>query len=241
MRKLLVAVGVLVLLLLAADRVAPVVAGGIVAKRVGSEAELSTPPEVTFHGFPFLTQAVGGRYDDVQVTARGVRVGALRGIEVDSHFRGLHAPLGDVIGRNLQTVPIDRIGGTARIGYADLVRAADLPQGVTVDSVSRDGDGLRINGTARFAGRSVTASATASVGVSGDALVVTAKKVTFDEPPDGVPGMQVPADQLSFSVPMRGLPFHLRITDVRPADDGLRVSAEARDVVFGQGGLSPIR
>jgi hypothetical protein len=236
-RKLLVALGVLVLLLLVADRVAPVVAGAAVAREVRSEAGLRSDPEVTIHGFPFLTQALSGRYDDVEVRARGVQVGDLGGIEVDSHFRGLHAPLGEVVGRTLDSVPVDVVDGTATIGYADLARAAGPPEGLTVDRITRDGDGMRVHGTVTVGGQTFRASAGASVRVSGDGLVVTARSVDVEDLPGGVPGLPDLAGRFGFSVPLRGLPFHLRITDVRAADDGLHVSAQARDLVLGQGGL----
>ena len=59
MKKLLVALLVLLALLVGADRVAEQVAEGRIADQL--RADLSSAPQVEIGGFPFLTQALAGR------------------------------------------------------------------------------------------------------------------------------------------------------------------------------------
>src|SRR6266516_959807 len=65
MRRVLVAAGILVVLLVILDRVAVVVAERAVAKQIRAELALKQTPSVSIHGFPFLQQAVTVRYDDL--------------------------------------------------------------------------------------------------------------------------------------------------------------------------------
>lgn len=230
MRKLLTTLVTVAVLLVVADRVAAAVAGNVLAGQIAQRASLGENPDVSVHGFPFLTQVAGGRYDDVEVTAEGVRAGRVRGVTVDAHLRGAHLPLSDLISRHVEEVPVDQVTGTASVRYADLVRAAPLPDGVRIDSVRRRGDGLAVRATVSVAGQSLSATGRATVRVDRGALVVTASRVTVPDLPAGLPDVPGLAGRLSFRIPVEDLPFGLRLTDVHPTDTGLSASAQARDV-----------
>lgn len=234
MRKLLIALGTLLVLVVIADRIAPRVAGGVVAKQLQSEGSLPNKPDVTFHGFPFLTQALGGKYGDVEVRASGITVGSLHGVGVKAHFRGLHAPLGDVVSGDISKVPVDRITGTSSLSYDDLAAAAadQFGQDFTLESISRDGDRLKVRVSSTLAGEKIFASALAKVTVSDNSLVAQSGDLTFENLPPGVPEPRLPQG-LSFQLSMDGLPFHLQVTDVELGENSLSVSMQARDVVLG--------
>ncbi|HEY9476143.1 MAG TPA: DUF2993 domain-containing protein [Mycobacteriales bacterium] len=232
MRKLLASLLALAVLLVIVDRVSSAVAAGVLADQIRTEASLGTDPHVTFGGFPFLTQAADGRYHDVRVAVEGVPVGRLRGVAVDAHLHDVHLPLADVVGRHVGRIPVDQVTGTATVAYPELARAVGSARGARIDSVSRDGDGLKVRATASIAGQELTATARASVRVDQGALVVTANRVTVDNLPGNALGAAALAGQLSFRVPLDGLPFNLRVTDVHVGDHGLGVSAQAHDVVL---------
>jgi len=82
MRKLLVALGVLALLFVVADRVAKHVVEGTLADHV-EKMQSVNGVDVNITGFPFLTQVLGNHFDEVDVTLPHLDAGTLAGsIEV---------------------------------------------------------------------------------------------------------------------------------------------------------------
>ncbi len=228
MRALLVVLLLLGGLLLAADRGAEAFAEDRVAQLVAERGGLAGRPEVEIGGFPFLTQAVGGRYDDVRIGLTGADLGQPEGTRADVSLRGVQVALSDVLSGSVQQVPVERVDGTATLAYALL--AAELGPGTTV---TRNGDGLRVQRTVEVAGMSVPLTATGTVSLDGDTLVVDVEDASGA-------GVDVPDllvdqvdDALDLRYPIPQLPFDLQVTGVAPADDGVRVQVEATDTVLG--------
>ncbi len=228
MRALLVVLLLLGGLLLAADRGAEAFAEDRVAQLVAERGGLAGRPEVEIGGFPFLTQAVGGRYDDVRIGLTGADLGQPEGTRADVSLRGVQVALSDVLSGSVQQVPVERVDGTATLAYALL--AAELGPGTTV---TRNGDGLRVQRTVEVAGVSVPLTATGTVSLDGDTLVVDVEDASGA-------GVDVPDllvdqvdDALDLRYPIPQLPFGLQVTGVAPADDGVRVQVEATDTVLG--------
>lgn len=73
MRRFLTVIVVLVLLVVVVDRAAWWFAQGTIADQVQSEADLSSRPEVKVGGFPFLTQVLRGRYQQIDATLKDRR------------------------------------------------------------------------------------------------------------------------------------------------------------------------
>jgi hypothetical protein len=227
-RALLVVLLLLGGLLLAADRGAEAFAEDRVAQLVAERGGLAGRPEVEIGGFPFLTQAVGGRYDDVRIGLTGADLGQPEGTRADVSLRGVQVALSDVLSGSVQQVPVERVDGTATLAYALL--AAELGPGTTV---TRNGDGLRVQRTVEVAGVSVPLTATGTVSLDGDTLVVDVEDASGA-------GVDVPDllvdqvdDALDLRYPIPQLPFGLQVTGVAPADDGVRVQVEATDTVLG--------
>jgi hypothetical protein len=227
-RALLVVLLLLGGLLLAADRGAEAFAEDRVAQLVAERGGLAGRPEVEIGGFPFLTQAVGGRYDDVRIGLTGADLGQPEGTRADVSLRGVQVALSDVLSGSVQQVPVERVDGTATLAYALL--AAELGPGTTV---TRNGDGLRVQRTVEVAGVSVPLTATGTVSLDGDTLVVDVEDASGA-------GVDVPDllvdqvdDALDLRYPIPQLPFDLQVTGVAPADDGVRVQVEATDTVLG--------
>ena len=228
MRRLLVVLVVLLALLAVADRVAVFVAQSVLASQVKTQLELDQTPDVSIRGIPFLTQAVGGRYDDVRVTLPDVDAGALQNIAVDARLQGVHVPLSDVVKRQIDQVPVDRISGTLDVRYAELARAS----GISGLTITRDGDSLKLAGSVQVLGRQLRASAVGRVEVRGNDIQINAEQAEVA----GVPVPQVALDAaarlLSFKVSPTNLPLSLQITSVDIGDDALFVSAVSDDVVL---------
>ncbi|MGR6966225.1 LmeA family phospholipid-binding protein [Geodermatophilus sp. URMC 61] len=227
MRALLVVLLLLGGLAFAADRGAEALAEDRVARLVAERGGLAGEPAVEIGGFPFLTQAVGGRYDDVRISLSGADLGQPEGTRADVSLQGVQVALSDILAGSVQDVPVERVDGTATLSYELL--ADQLGPGTTV---TRDGGGLRVQRSVEVAGVRVPLAATGTVSLDGDTVVVDVDEATGAGV--DVPGYLV--DQVSDALDLRyripPLPFGLHVTGVAPADDGVRVRVEAADTVL---------
>jgi hypothetical protein len=228
--RALLAVVVLVLVLGGAALVADTVAEGIAEDRVAAalqdSGDLAGAPQVDVAGWPFLTQAVAGTYDEVRIALTAGDLGQPEGTRADVTLRGVHVPLSDALSGSVQEVPVDRVDGTATLSYDLLSR--ELGGGTTLE---RAGDGLQVTRTVEVLGYTVPLTAVGDVVLQGDDLVVEVEEAAAAgvDVPDFVVDRAV--GLLDLRYPVR-LPFGLQLTGVTPADDGVDVAVEARDTVF---------
>jgi LmeA-like phospholipid-binding len=227
MRALLVVALLLVGLVLVVDRVAVGFAEDRVAEQVVEKGGLAGTPEVDIDGFPFLTQAIGGRYDEVRISLTAEQLGQPEGTRADVVLRGVEVPLSSVLAGSVQEVPVERIDGTATLSYALL--SAQLGSDTELE---REGDGLRITRTVEVLGQQVRLTATGQVALDGNDLVVDVEKASGA-------GIDVPrflldraTDLLDLRYPVPALPFGLELTGVRPEADGVDIRVEATDTVL---------
>jgi hypothetical protein len=220
---LLLLIGLAVLL----DRVAVGVAEERVATELVSRGALQAAPQVDIAGFPFLTQAIGGSYDDVRISLTADELGQPEGTRADLSLHGVHVPLSAAVTGSLSEVPVDRIDGTATLSYALL--SAQLGHDT---QLARTGDRLRITRTVEVLGRRVRLTAVGQVTLDGGDLVVDVQEAAGA-------GVEVPgflldraADLLDLRYPVPVLPFGLQVTSVRPAAEGVDVGLEAVDTVL---------
>jgi hypothetical protein len=227
-RRLLIALVVLAALLVLADRVGVLSAERALAGQIQTELDLQQRPDVSIRGVPFLTQAVGGRYEEVRVELPDVDSGPLLNIGVDARLLGVRAPLGAVLRRQLDEVPVDRITGDLTVGYVDLARAS----GISGLRIVRAGDALRLSGSVPVFGRQVDASAVGRVEVVDNEIVITGEQAEIAGVEVPRAALDVAARLLSFRVSPSGLPLSLKITGVRIGDASLEVAAESDDAVL---------
>lgn len=221
--KWVVGIAVLLALLVGADRLAVRVAEGRIAQQLSST--LTGDPTVDIGGFPFLTQAVRGRYDDIRI-----------GGELAEPFSGFHATLHDVevppgaaLSGDVAQVPVARAEGTVVVAYAQL--AARFPNGSV--QVTPENGNLRVAGHVTILGEQVSASVLESVAVEDGRRLVTAPiDVTVDGLPDPGPVRAAVVDALRLDGRLPELPYALQLTGVTAAADGLRLSASAEDVII---------
>jgi len=227
MRALLVVLLVLLGLSVLADRVALRAAQTAVAERLAETGGLAGDPEVEIRGFPFLTQAVGGRYDDVRIALSAAELGQPEGTRADIALRGVHVPLSAVLSGSVSEVPVDRIDGTATLSYELL--SAQLGGDTTLRP---EGSRLRITRTVELLGYTLPLTATGTVTLDGDELVVDVAEAAGAGV--DVPGFLIDraSDLLDIRYRVPALPFGLRLTGVHPAGDGVVVQVEAEDAVL---------
>lgn len=224
---LLVLVAVLLGIGFLTDRAVVRWAEGYVADQLTEEAGLSGTPDVDVRGFPFLTQALDGRYEDVRISLTADELGQPAGTDADVRLTGVHLPLSAVLSGDVREVPVERVEGTATLSYALL--SAELGGDSTIGP---DGGGLRVTRTVELLGYTLPLTASGTVSLDGDELVIDVQEATGA----GVelPGFLVDeaSDLLDLRYQVPALPFELRLTSVTPAADGVVVEVEADDTVL---------
>jgi len=226
-RVLLVVLALLLGLAAVADRVAAGYAEDRVGRELAEKGGLRGMPDVEIGGFPFLTQLAAGRYDEVRISLTAAELGQPEGTRADVVLRGVQVPLSSVLSGSVGKVPVDRIDGTATLSY-DL-----LSTQLGVDTtLRREGDGLRITKTVELLGQTVPLTATGTVALDGNQLVVDVERASGA-------GLELPGflveragELLDLRYEVPPLPFGLRLTGVTPAEDGVDVRLEAADTVL---------
>ncbi|MCW2726526.1 MAG: hypothetical protein JWN35_3447 [Frankiales bacterium] len=227
MRRLFVSLLVLLVLLAGADRIAVFAADRAVAGQLQASGRLSTRPDVSIRGVPFLTQALAGRYDAIEVNARDVTAGGTRFSDFQAQLRGVRLPLSAVRSGSVSQVPVERLEARVVVAYAELqkqLRDRRL-------TLSPAGGLLRVTGTIDVLGRTVSASALSSVAVRGADVVVTGQRLELN----GLPNAALTAaakGRFDFVVRIGTLPYGLRLTSVAVRPEGLVATAAATGVVL---------
>jgi hypothetical protein len=215
-RRLLTALVVLVVLLVAADRVAVHYVEKSVADRMREDGRLDVSPHVDIHGFPFLTQALNGRYGrtDVHVvdmTRNGVTVSRL-----DVTVDGAQIKLSDV--RQATQIPVDGLRATAVVTYLELAHRSGLAN----LTVTPSGQGVAVTGN--VAGAKATARST--VTRRGNRVIVSAQSLS-------AAGVSLPLrGVLDFSVRIPDLPYGLHLDSATAEPDGVHLVASTGRTVL---------
>lgn len=226
MRKVLVVIAILLIGgVIAADRVGVHIAEDEIAKQVAAQYQLDAEPDVTIHGVPFLTQALGGEYDQIDVA---LGAWAEKGVTVQDarlELAGVRAPLGDVINGNASNLTVRTATVSAVVPYSVLQKYA--PQGVT--RLSPKGDDLQAHVTSSVFGLRLSGSLVASLKATSKGITVTPKSISNSSgPPVPVPMLQ---QRFAFTVPVRNLlPMGARISELVVTPNGLRIGASADNV-----------
>jgi hypothetical protein len=207
-RRLVVVLLLLVAVAAVLDRVAVAAAERTVADRIRQDQGLGGRPDVTIHGFPFLTQLVSGDYDDVDLTVRNLGgTGVIRVERLTAHLTGTHVAFGDVVRRDVDRVPIDRAVADVVVGIGD-VNSFLSRDDVRITAA----EGRKVHVAATVAGVEIDADVPVTVD-SGDLLL-------------SLPG------GTQIRLPLPDLPFGVRLESVAVSDGQIVVTGSARDLVL---------
>jgi hypothetical protein len=223
MRKGLVIFLVLVIgLIIAADRVGLWVAQDQIAKNVASQYGLDHKPEVKIKGFPFLNQALNGRYGEIDVNVGDVTQLGIHLTNTVVTLKGVKAPLSDAVHGDASQMVADTAISVATVSYADVDKQA--PRGLKISAKGKD---LQVSGPVTVLGLSRKVTATVTVRPSGRSVRVVPQ--TVDAGGTTIPVTLV-QQAFSFTMPVKGLPLNTRISDVQIGQDGLRVTTTGEHV-----------
>ncbi|GAA4636104.1 DUF2993 domain-containing protein [Actinoallomurus vinaceus] len=226
MRKALVTCLILLVVLggifIAGDIIGRRVAQNEIAKNVASQYQLDHTPKVSIKGFPFLTQALDGRYDEIDINVGELTEQGVRLTDTTVALKGVTAPMSDAMHGDASKMVADTATSTATIGYDDVNKQA--PNNM---KVSAQGSSLQVRGPYTVLGVTRTVTATVTVQPSGRTVRVVPQTVKAG-------GMAVPVglvrQAFTFTMPVKGLPLGTRISDVQVKPEGLRVSTTAQNV-----------
>ncbi|WP_405924959.1 MULTISPECIES: DUF2993 domain-containing protein [unclassified Streptomyces] len=223
-----------------ADRVAVGFAEDEAADRIRTTEGLASTPDVSIEGFPFLTQVVGGEFDDVKIgikdyeastTGTGDAVSTIRIDDLNAEMHGV------VFSGDYSSATASTATGTATISYAELLKAAqsgptDVTTGVTAEVVglSDGGNGkIKVSVEATVLGTKLPqpVSVLSSVSVEGDTVKVHA---------DSLPnlGVDLAEDTVrtvtDFEQKIDELPGGIQLDKVVAAKDGVDISVKGSDI-----------
>jgi hypothetical protein len=234
MRKAIIVIfAVVVVLLLALDRIGVLIADQLIAKRVQNAQDLPSQPGVSIKGFPFLTQVLSGHYGQMDVTVNNVTRNGLTVDRVRVSGHGVSVPFKQVITGSVKEVPVDRADAQVRISYANLNKylATNVPAGVL--SVSGDGGKLKLTGTLPFPPR-LSLSADVRIEVASNSI--TFKPSALNSLLSKIPGGQALSSMVNsfFTVklPISQLPFGISLQKASVGEDGIAIAASATGLTF---------
>jgi hypothetical protein len=256
-RKLIIVVVVVVALAVTADFVAAAAAEYTVATQLRQQLELAGDPSVRINDFPFLTQAVAGRYSAIDVRASGVSVDPLHDLDVEATLHDVVAPLAEVSSGNLHSVRAARVDGRVRIKDSDLGRAIGiedlrlqrpsdqeikdlLPAGTpTGNATPSNRAPVRMVATTDLAGRRTEIVAIGVIELTGGMVRITTSEVRLSRDGVGEAGLprgirQTLLKALSTDVRPGGLPFAVTPTKVWVETGSVVVEGTANNVTLRQ-------
>jgi len=193
-------------------------------------APFGHPATVRVHGAPFLTQALRGRYRNVEVLGT-LQVGDIAGATLVAHLTNAYLPPRELLGGRARELPCEQVTGRLVLPYRELARLAKIP-GLVLD----------------FEGERLMASAALPVpGISQLARV--GGEAVLSLTPEGavwlrirnvsVAGLTLPGlvlnqllPTLTVPIPLPALPYGLRLDELRPTANGLVVDGSAHAMVF---------
>ncbi|KUN80246.1 LmeA family phospholipid-binding protein [Streptomyces griseoruber] len=238
LRILLIIVVVLGGLFVLADRLAVHFAEGEVADKLKTTEGLTTTPDVSIRGFPFLTQMAGGSLDDVEVGIKdyeadtGVNGQSLRIDDLRADMKGVEFS-GDYSSATATTA-----SGTATVAYDELLKTAKSEEtrvapGLTAEVVglSDGGDGkIKVTVEATVLGVKLKepVSVLSTVSVEGDTV-----RVHADSLPDfrGVTAAENEVRSVTdFQQKIEGLPGGIRLDKVQAGKNGVEITVKGSNV-----------
>ncbi len=208
-----VAVVVVVVGTLVADRGSKLALERVAAGRLQHSLETSARPSVDLGGFPFLQELNERKFDHVTVNI----VGASGGKVSLAH---LHADMHGVTQQG-KAIHVESIAGDGNITY-DALTAAAAPL-----TVSYGGDGLiQVTAQVTVLGRALSASASGRPRIEGSTLIVKPERAATSVTGDaGQAASEVPEVQ----VPLRNVPPNLKIV-LNPTAAGVDFTFSGSDV-----------
>jgi hypothetical protein len=216
MRKLLIAVVVLLLLGAAADFAAARVFEDRVTEALQREYDLGRRPVVQVRDVPFLPRLATGRFSTIDLAATDATARGINAAQLKLTLHGVRVPR-DVLLGEPGRITVDRADGTIELTEAEVNRLlADRLQGGTL-AIKEDGVELRVK--VPLLGQTLEARVTGELGARDGRVTFTPAEIRLGEQGRIDPSTEdLLASQFTFEVPLPELPAGVRLerVDTRP-------------------------
>jgi hypothetical protein len=265
LKKIVIVLVVIVGVLVAADFGVAAAAEYQVSKKMRTELNLAADPSVDIHGFPFITQALAGDYQDISINATGVPAkNTLRDLEVDADLHHVRVPLSNLLSGNVQQLKVDEVDGQVQIKASDVGRLLDIPDlnispvsldtiyGVGADQKEQQQEqqtgqdaqvaGLVLSGSIDIEGQKTKVSVFGVIQLAGGNIQVKPTKLEVSNSlisgslPDAFEQQLLPKFAVTLKPSDLPLPFTVQVTGVQVQSGILVVQGKAKNVVLNAGG-----
>jgi hypothetical protein len=260
MRRLVIALLVLVGLFVAVDFGSAALAESAVSRQMREQIGLVDDPSVRINGFPFLTQAVSGRYSSVDVSASRIHLGEMQQLDVSAQLRDVSAPLSMLLGNGPKSLVVSEAEGTVRVPATDLERIVDGVEDLRIETIDEEGlalaveDGgpasltqidperaVRLGGTVTVLGQQLDLWLIAVLQLVEGQIQIEPRYIHVggDDTPQ-LPAAVQTALQRQFTVRVDpgALPLAVTPTDLRAVNGALEISGTAENLTLGSGALT---
>jgi hypothetical protein len=254
MRRVVIGLLVLVGLLVAVDYGAAALAESAVSRQMRQQIGLADDPSVRINGFPFLTQALAGRYRSVDVDASRIHVGQLQELDVSARLRNVTAPLSMLLSSGPKTLRVGEAEGTVNVSATDVERLVPGIKDLRIDTLDDEAlqqaveDGgdqaltrldpdnvARFVGTGSFLGQETQVSVIAVLQLDGGQAQIVPQDIRLGDDNQPVPqAIQRTLQQLfTVRIDPGSLPLQVTPTALRANNGQLEISGEARNLTLG--------
>jgi hypothetical protein len=256
MRRLVIALLVLVGLFVAVDYGAAALAESAVSRQMREQIGLVDDPSVRINGFPFLVQAISGEYSSVDVEATKVRVGELRELSIRAQLSDVSAPLSMLLGSGPKSLSVQEVQGTVQIPAADVERLVPGIEKLRIENVDdyaleqavdEGGDkalrtidpnnAVRLAGTATLLGQESEVAVIAVLELVDGQVVITPRDIRLGSSGDAEPlpaAVQRTLEQrFTVRIDPGSLPLAATPTRLRAAGGTIEITGFADDLTLG--------
>jgi len=212
-----------------------------VAQQVSNQKATSEKPDVTVEGFPFVTQVLRGRYDEIKI-----ELANFSGPADANGTKKIKLPLLDVRAKDVVAsldtlrsggnIVAGTVTGTGTIDYQQLATLIDR-RGLTLRE-----QGGKLVGSAEVPALGQTIKVTGSAKLTVVDGIVQVRFADVDSPdlPD-IPAIKslvtAYVGKLGIDVRVPTLPLKLKVQQVQPKPDGLQFTAGASNVTLNSSGV----
>jgi hypothetical protein len=222
MRKLLVAVVVLLLLGAAADFAAARIFEGRVTEALRREYDLGQRPAVQVRDFPFLPHLLTGRFSTIDVAATDASARGINAAQLELILHGVRVPREVLLGESGQ-VTVDRADGTIELTEAEVNRLlADRLRG---GELAIGEDGVEVRTQVELLGQPLDVQVSGELGARDGGVTFTPDEIRLGDRGSLDPSQaDFLSSQFTFQVPLPELPAGVRLerVDTRPGTVVLR-------------------
>lgn len=206
MRRIVISLVVLVGILVAADFGLAAYAEHTVSQKAREQLKLTDDPSVTIHGFPFATQAIGGDYSHISLSASGVPIQDLKDVAVNAELTDVTAPLSDLVNGNTDAIKIGNLEAQVTIKASDIAKVDPLTkiedlriepssieyvqtgqedtsqqdqQGQSPEEQDKSKAGVRVSGNVQIAGQKIEIFCFAMIELHGTAIDIVPQRLQY--------------------------------------------------------------